>query len=71
MIRHRISINQHDITMIDLTSNVATEPWEKNVLRGFTQGETVFYTDKTSEATVRIYLPDPGLVLSDLEVWGD
>ena len=68
LLRYGIAIQNQPVQIVDLKSLSETKPWEANVLRGYTQGETVFKADKAGEHTVRIYLLDPGLVISQLEV---
>ncbi|WP_419800858.1 glycosyl hydrolase 115 family protein [Mucilaginibacter sp.] len=68
LMRYGIAVNDGPVQVVGLKSFSETKPWEINVLRGYTQGETVFKADKNEETTVKIYLPDPGLVINELEV---
>ena len=45
-----------------------TKPWDVNVLRGYAEGSTDFTFANNNEATVRIYFPQPGLVINTIEI---
>lgn len=66
--RYGIALKNQPVQVVDLKSLAETKPWEANVLRGYTQGETVFKANEAGEHIVRIYLLDPGLVINELEV---
>lgn len=66
--RYGIALADGMVQTVDLASQAETQPWEANVLRGYTRGETVFTSDRTKDTVLRIYFPDPGLVVSQLEI---
>jgi hypothetical protein len=68
LMRYGIAIQDQPVQVVSLESLAETKPWEANVLRGYTQGTTIFKADQAEEKTIRIYLLDPGLVISQLEV---
>jgi hypothetical protein len=68
LMRYGIAIQDQPVQVVNLESLAETQPWEANVLRGYTQGTTIFKADQAEEKTIRIYLLDPGLVINQLEV---
>lgn len=68
--RYAISINQEEPQFVDLNTKAESKAWEQNVLRGYMQGETVYHSATAAKATVRIYMTDPSLVISQIAVAG-
>jgi hypothetical protein len=68
LMRYAIALQNQNPQIVNLESLAETKPWEVNVLRGYTQGNTVFKSDIAEERTIRIYLLDPGLVINEIEV---
>lgn len=62
-----ISINGEKTKIINIGTKADTKPWALNVLRGYAEGSTDF--DFTSGVTtIRIYFPQPGLVINTIEI---
>jgi hypothetical protein len=67
-VRYAISVNNDSLQVVNLNSPAESATWKKNVLRGFSVGETNHILHHTGEAIIRIYLPDTGVVLNRIEV---
>ncbi len=63
-LRFAISINGTKPEFVDIAPVAETKPWSANVLKGYASGETMYYCNKKQEVSVRIYFPDPGLVIN-------
>jgi hypothetical protein len=66
--RYGISVNNDSIQIVDLNAEEKSAAWNENVLRGYSFGTTTHQVETDGEATIRIYLLDPGLVVSRIEV---
>lgn len=66
--RYGISINNSPIQIVDLNAEEKSTVWNENVLRGYSLGTTSHQIETSGKATIRIYLFDPGLVVSRVEV---
>jgi hypothetical protein len=67
-LQYAISVNGDEPQVVNMDTPAEKGVWSANVLRGYSVGQTKHTITKAGEATVRIYLLDPGLVLSRLEV---
>jgi hypothetical protein len=67
-LRYAISIDNSASTFVDIATVAETKPWSVNILRGYAAGESTYTSDISGEKTVRIYFPDPGVVISDILV---
>jgi hypothetical protein len=67
-LRYGISVNEDAVQSIDIESKEYSKKWSSNVLRGYASGKTYHIISKEGDAIVRIYLPDPGVVVSSIEV---
>jgi hypothetical protein len=63
-LRYAISIDGSTPAFINISTLAETRPWSVNVLRGYAEGESVYTSSTGGEKIVRIYFPDPGLVVS-------
>jgi len=67
-LRYAISVNGDTPQVVDIDAKADTKEWSPNVLRGYSIGQTKHQVAKAGEGTVRIYLLDPSVVLSQIEV---
>ncbi len=68
-LRYAISVNGDTPQVVDVGAASETRPWQKNVLRGFAQGETNHQVGEGDQVVIRLYLLDPGLVVNRIEVF--
>ena len=68
-LQYAISVNDDEPQVVNVDTKEDSKDWSANVLRGYSIGKTVHQVSKTGAATVRIYMLDPSLVLSQLEVF--
>lgn len=66
-LNYAISVNGDEPQIVNVDSPENSKAWSANVLRGYSVGQTT-HQAKGGEGTVRIYLLDPGLVLSQVEI---
>ncbi|WP_448699713.1 glycosyl hydrolase 115 family protein [Mucilaginibacter sp. AW1-3] len=67
-LRYAISVNDDTPQVVDINAKADTKEWSPNVLRGYSIGQTKHQVAKAGEGTIRIYLLDPSVVLSQVEV---
>jgi hypothetical protein len=67
-LHYAISVNNDEPQVIDVDTPADKPVWGANVLRGYSMGQTTHQVSKTGEGSIRIYLLDPSLVLSQIEV---
>ncbi|MFD1257526.1 glycosyl hydrolase 115 family protein [Mucilaginibacter terrae] len=67
-LRYAISVNNSDPQIINIGTDADTPVWAENVLRGYAQGMSTHQIIKDTESTIRIYMPDAGLVINQIEV---
>ena len=67
-LQYAISVNGDEPQVVNMDTPAEKGVWSANVLRGYSVGQTKHSITKAGTTTVRIYLLDPGLVLSSLEV---
>jgi hypothetical protein len=65
-LRYAISIDGSKPAFVNIATLAETKPWAVNILRGYITGESIYTSNVSGEMTVRIYFPDPGLVVSDI-----
>ena len=68
-LHYAISVNGDEPQMVNIDAPEDSKAWSANVLRGYSMGQTTHQISKAGEGTIRIYLLDPSLVLSQLEVF--
>ena len=66
--QYGISVNGEETKIINIQAEADTKPWDINVLRGYAEGSTDFTFTTGKEATIRIYFPQPGLVINTIEI---
>jgi hypothetical protein len=62
-----ISVNNNAIQTINIHSESDSRQWKENVLRGYAEG-TINYTASSETTILRIYFPEPGLVINTIEI---
>ncbi|OCX52914.1 hypothetical protein BEL04_00885 [Mucilaginibacter sp. PPCGB 2223] len=67
-LRYAISVNGDMPQIVDINAKADTKEWSPNVLRGYSIGQTKHQVAKAGEGTIRIYLLDPSVVLSQVEI---
>jgi hypothetical protein len=67
-LRYAISIGGSKPEWASIATTAESRQWADDVLRGYASGQTFYYSDSDKAATLRIYFPDPGLVVSSIVV---
>lgn len=67
-LQYAISVNGDEPQVINVDTPAEKGVWGANVLRGYSEGKTTHQVNAAGQATIRIYLLDPSLVLSRIEV---
>jgi hypothetical protein len=67
-LHYAISVNGDEPQVVNVDSPADSKVWGANVLRGYSVGQTTHTVSKGGDGKVRIYLLDPSLVLSQIEV---
>lgn len=67
-LRYAVSVNGSAPEPVNIASEAESSVWSANVLRGYSMGSTPFVSQTAAMVRIRIYFPDPGLVLSQLTV---
>lgn len=62
-----ISINNYFAELVNVHSESDSKPWRENVLRGYSEGKISCNTNQ-EEIVLRIYFPEPGLVINTIEI---
>jgi len=70
-LRYAISINGEKPEFVDLATLAESKTWSLNVLRGYAMGEKNYDSKQDGTVRVRIYFPDPGLVLSSVSAYNN
>lgn len=67
-LNYAISVNGDEPQVVNVDSPAEGKVWDSNVLRGYSTGKTIHQVTRGGQGKMRIYLLDPGLVLSRIEV---
>ena len=67
-LRYAISVDGEKPQWVNIATRAETKDWSINVLRGYALGETTYNASKSGTKTVKIYFPNPGLVVNALTV---
>ena len=67
-LRYAVSINGGSPQVVDVNVPADSKQWKENVLRGFSQGQTVHEVTVAGLATIRLYLLDAGLVVNQIQI---
>lgn len=67
-LRLAASVNNNDIEFFNIRTEAEDRTWRVNLLRGYANGILTYNSTEDKAVTVRIYFPDPGLVVSALNV---
>ena len=68
-INYSISLNGDKPQTVNVNAEADSPVWKENVLRGYSQGETVHILNTTGAATVTIELKNNNLVISQVEIY--
>jgi hypothetical protein len=63
-----VAVNDGPPQIINIDASTDSKSWSENVLRGYSVGQITAPASKTGPGTLRIYLLDPSLVLSQIEI---
>lgn len=67
-LRYAISLDGNVPMFKSIKMEAEANPWKTNVQSGYSYGEHSYTADKDKEIRMRVYMADPGLVLSEIEV---
>ncbi|WP_164735444.1 glycosyl hydrolase 115 family protein [Pseudoflavitalea rhizosphaerae] len=69
-LRYAISLNGSLPEFVNLEGQGEhwSQRWGNNVIQGFMSGTSRHHINSLSQASIRIYLPDPGMVLSEISI---
>ncbi len=67
-VRYAISVNNDQPQLFNLSPASENNIWKQNVLQGYASGISKHQIVKTGNATIKIYLLDPGTVINQLEI---
>lgn len=70
-LRYAISVDGGKPLFVSIKTEAETKQWSPGVLQGYVNRSTSYTSDTGKQATVRIYFPDAGLVLTSIEVYND
>ena len=67
-LRYAISMDGGSPTFKSIKMEAEASPWSTNVQTGYSYGEHGYTADADKEIRVRVYMADPGLTVSEIEV---
>lgn len=67
-LRFATSINGSTPVIHSIKMEAEASPWSTNVMTGYSYGQDIFAATADGDATLRIYLMDPAVVISEVEV---
>jgi len=67
-LRYATSINGGTPTVHSIKMEAEASPWSTNVMTGYSYGQDIYASSVDGEATLRVYLLDPAVVLSQIDV---
>jgi hypothetical protein len=68
-LQYAISVNGDTLQIVNVDADADTPQWSRNVLRGYSTGETKHQLDASGQAVIRLYLLDTGLVVNELNIY--
>jgi hypothetical protein len=68
-VRIAIAAGGNNPVIQDLQAAEWSEQWSTNVLRGYSLGQAAYHQENTGKTTVRIYLPESGVVLDKINIY--
>jgi hypothetical protein len=68
-LQYAISVNGGTPQIVNVDAAADTPQWSRNVLRGYSTGETKHPLDASGQVVIRLYLLDPGLVVNELDIF--
>lgn len=68
-LRYALSVAGKTPTFVNIATTATSGTWSQNVIKGFAMGaESEYKSDTEKEIKLRIYFPDPGLVVSSISI---
>ena len=67
-LRFAASIGDEKPSFFNIKTEAETKNWSTNILRGYANGSMTYQSIKDTTIIVRVYFPDPGLVLNSLHI---
>lgn len=67
-LHYAVSVNGSPPQVVDVNVPADSKQWKENVLRGFSQGQTMHEVAASGLATIRLYLLDAGLVVNQIQI---
>jgi hypothetical protein len=68
-LRYAVSVNNGAAQVVDVYAPSKSSTWRKNVLRGYSEGQTTCTIERDDKVILHLYLLDPGLAVSCIEVY--
>ena len=65
-LRFAASVGNGTPTFFNIRTEAETGAWDTNVLRGYANGIITYQSTEDKTITIRVYFPDPGLIVSSL-----
>ena len=68
-LRYGVSLNGEAPKVFDIHSSEGEGLWWENIKRGYSVRTMQYGADQPRKLRLRLYLPDPGVVLQDIQVF--
>lgn len=68
-VRIAIAADGAEPVVKDLQAPEWSGPWSENVVRGFSEAHIDFHQENPGKALIRVYLPEPGVVLDKVNIY--
>jgi hypothetical protein len=68
-LQYALSIDGGSPQTVNVLAAADTSQWSRNVLRGYSIGETKHQFDAAGQSVIRLYLLDQGLVVNELNIY--
>ena len=68
-LRYAVSLNGGAPKLFDIHSNEGEALWWENIKHGYCVRTVPYGADQPRKLKLRLYLPDPGVVLQDIQVF--
>ncbi len=66
---YSISVNEEMPQLVNVHAETETAAWKENVIRGFSQGNTLHVVNNNGLATIKIILKNKNLLISQIEIY--
>ena len=67
-LRYAISVNGSTPEFVSIKCEAKSAEWTKNVIRGFALGTTCYHSDHSGSVKLRIYLADPAIAVTQVDI---